>query len=90
MWTAKSVSAHIFTERISDEQCKLSNDGDKAIGKYRAALANVFNELTEAEVKRCEDLAAVMSPVSLYPCIFAFYSTQSTADGRSREGVTCH
>jgi hypothetical protein len=57
MWTAKSVSAHIFTERISDEQCKLSNDGDKAIGKYHAALANVFNELTEAEVKRCEDIA---------------------------------
>jgi hypothetical protein len=31
-----------------------------------------------------------MSPVSLYPCIFAFYSTHSTADGRSRECVTCH
>ena len=56
-WTAKSVSGHIFAERVSDEQRKLSDDSDKEIGKYRAALANVFNELTEAEVKRCEDVA---------------------------------
>jgi hypothetical protein len=57
VWTAKSVSGHIFAECISDEQWKLSNDGDKDIRKYHAALAKVFNELTEAEVKRCEDLA---------------------------------
>ena len=35
----------------------LSDDGEKDIGKYRAALAKVFNELTAAEVKQCEDLA---------------------------------
>jgi len=51
------VSAHIFKDRISAEQRKLSDDGEKDIGKYRAALASVFNELTEAEVKKCEDLA---------------------------------
>jgi hypothetical protein len=55
-WTAKSVSAHIFTEHISNEQRKLSDDGDKDIGKYHATLVNVFNELTKAEVKQCEDL----------------------------------
>jgi hypothetical protein len=33
---------------------------------------------------------AMMSPVSPYPCIFTFYSTHSTTDGRSRECVTCH
>jgi hypothetical protein len=57
MWMAKSVSAHIFTERISNEQQKLSDDGDKDIGKYCATLANVFNKLTKAEVKQCEDIA---------------------------------
>lgn len=56
-WTAKSVLAHIFADRISDEQRMLSNGGEKDIGKYHAALANVFAELTEAEVKQCEDLA---------------------------------
>jgi hypothetical protein len=51
------VSAHIFADRISDEQRTLSDGGEKDISKYRAALANVFAELTEAEVKQCEDLA---------------------------------
>jgi hypothetical protein len=51
------VSGHIFAERISKEQRKLSDDGEKDIGKYRAALSSVFDELTEAEVKQCEDLA---------------------------------
>ncbi|KIM73061.1 hypothetical protein PILCRDRAFT_15545 [Piloderma croceum F 1598] len=57
MWTAKSVSAHIFAEWISTKQRKLSNDGKKDIRKYRPTLAKVFNKLTEAEVKQCEDLA---------------------------------
>ena len=55
-WTAKSVCAHLFTARISDEQKRLS-DGDKEIGKYRAALSAVFEELSEEELKRCEETA---------------------------------
>jgi len=51
------VCGHLFAERISDEQKKLSDDGEKDIGKYRAALANVYEELTEAEVKECEECA---------------------------------
>jgi hypothetical protein len=35
----------------------LSNGGEKDIGKYRAALSNVFEALDNEEVKRCEDLA---------------------------------
>ncbi|KIM72740.1 hypothetical protein PILCRDRAFT_15871 [Piloderma croceum F 1598] len=44
-WTAKS------------EHKILSNGGEKDIGKYCAALSNVFEALNEEEVKRCEDLA---------------------------------
>ena len=51
------MCGQVFADRISDEQKRLSDDGEKDIGKYRAALANVFDELTEAEVKQCEDLA---------------------------------
>jgi hypothetical protein len=51
------VCGHLFADRISDEQKKLSDDGEKDIGKYRAALATVFEELTEAEVKDCEERA---------------------------------
>lgn len=51
------MCGHLFAERISDEQKKLSDDGEKDIGKYRAALANVYEELTEAEVKECEERA---------------------------------
>jgi hypothetical protein len=49
------VCGHLFTERISDEQKRLSDGGEKDIGKYRAALSNVFEELSEAELKQCED-----------------------------------
>ena len=49
------MCGHLFTERISDEQKRLSNGGEKDIGKYRAALSNVFEELSEAELKQCED-----------------------------------
>jgi len=56
-WMAKSVCSHVFVDRISNKQKRLSNDGEKDVGKYHAALANVFDELTEAEVKQCEDLA---------------------------------
>jgi hypothetical protein len=35
----------------------LSNDGEKIIGNYRAALGKVFEDLDEAELKECEDLA---------------------------------
>ena len=49
------MCGHLFTERISDEQKRLSNGGEKDIGKYRAALSNVFEELNKAELKQCED-----------------------------------
>ena len=51
----KSVCGHLFTECISDKQKRLSNGGKKDIGKYHAALSNVFKELSEAELKQCED-----------------------------------
>ena len=51
------MCGHLFTERISDEQKQLSDGGEKDIGKYRAALSNVFEELSEAELKQCEDAA---------------------------------
>jgi hypothetical protein len=35
----------------------LSNDGEKIIGNYRAALGKVLEDLDEAELKECEDLA---------------------------------
>jgi hypothetical protein len=56
-WTAKSVCGNLFADRISAEQIKLSDGGEKDIGKYRPALANVFEQLSEAELKQCEDLA---------------------------------
>jgi hypothetical protein len=56
-WNAKSVCSYLFTARISDEQKSLSDGGEKEIGKYRAALANVFDNLSEEEVKRCEEVA---------------------------------
>jgi len=51
MWTAKSVCSYLFTARISDEQKLLSDGGEKDIGKYRAALANVFDNLTSVKRK---------------------------------------
>jgi hypothetical protein len=56
-WTAKSACGHIFADRISDEQKALSDGGEKDIGKYRAALANVFEQLSAEELKQCEDRA---------------------------------
>jgi hypothetical protein len=56
-WTAKSVCSHIHSKCISDEQTKLSNDGDKIIGNYRAALGKVFEDLDEVELEECENLA---------------------------------
>ena len=58
LWTAKSVCGHLFTKRISDEQMRLS-DGEKEIGKYHAALSNVFDELNAEELKQCEETAVV-------------------------------
>jgi hypothetical protein len=44
-------------QRISDEHKSLSDGGEKDIRKYRAALANVFDNLSEEEVKRCKEVA---------------------------------
>ena len=56
-WTAKLVCAHLFSDRISDEQKRLSDDGEKDISKYCAALSAVFEELSDVEVKHCEETA---------------------------------
>jgi len=56
-WNAKSVCTYIFAERISNEKKRLSDGGEKDIGKYRPALLNIFEELSEAELKQCEELA---------------------------------
>jgi len=64
-WTAKSVCAHLFTDRISDEQKRLSDDGEKDIGKYRAALSNIFEELSDEELKQCGEAAIEWNTKSL-------------------------
>ena len=56
-WTAKSVCSHLFPNRISDEQMRLSDGAEKDIGKYRAALNHVFDDLSEAEQQECEEVA---------------------------------
>jgi len=55
-WTAKSVCGHLFTERISDEHKKLFG-AEKSISKYHAALGKVFEDLSDEEMKRCEEAA---------------------------------
>ena len=64
-WTAKSVCSHVFSDHISEEQKRLSDGGEKDIGKYRAALATVFEELSEAEMKQCKDFAVEWNPKAL-------------------------
>ena len=54
-WTAKLVCAHLFANGISDEQKRLSDDGEKDIGKYHATLSNIFEELSDEELKECEE-----------------------------------
>ena len=56
-WTAKSICSHRFVDRISEVQKQLSDNGEKVIRNYRATLTNVFDALTEEEVKECEELA---------------------------------
>ena len=49
------MCGQVFTDRVSDKQKRLSDAGKKDIGKYRAALSNIFEQLSEAELKQCED-----------------------------------
>ena len=51
------MCTHLFTDRISDEQKRLSDGAEKDIEKYRAALSTIFEQLSEAELKQCEDTA---------------------------------
>jgi len=51
------VCGQVFTDRVSEEQKRLSDAGKKDIGKYCAALSNIFKQLSEAELKQCEDTA---------------------------------
>ena len=55
-WTAKSVCVHLFADRISDEHKKLFG-AEKSISKYHAALGKVFEELSDEEMKQCEEAA---------------------------------
>lgn len=64
-WTAKSVCSHLHAERISHEQKSLSDNGEKNIGKYRAALVKVFDALSDAEKKECEKTAAEWNTTDL-------------------------
>lgn len=43
-------------DHISNEQKALSDKGEENIGKYCAALTNIFKALSEVEIKRCEDI----------------------------------
>ena len=63
-WTAKSVCAHLFSGRISDKQKELSDDGEKDIGKYCTALSTVFEELSDEEVKHCEESQVEYSAIT--------------------------
>ncbi|KIM79975.1 hypothetical protein PILCRDRAFT_9863 [Piloderma croceum F 1598] len=47
--TKSKSDIHIFADRISKEHKILSNGGEKDIGKYHAALSNVFEVLNEEE-----------------------------------------
>ena len=49
------MCGHHYSDRVSEEQKKLSDGGEKDIGKYHAALATVFNTLTAEERWWCED-----------------------------------
>lgn len=51
------MCSHLFPNRISDEQKRLSDGAEKDIGKYRAALTHVFDDLSEEERQQCEELA---------------------------------
>jgi hypothetical protein len=50
------VCRHLFSACISNEQKFLSDGAEKDIGKYHAALANVFDNLSEEEVKQCNEV----------------------------------
>ena len=56
-WTARLVCGHRYVDRISNEQKTLSDGMEKDIGKYHAALANVWNELTEEDCKQYKNNA---------------------------------
>ena len=56
-WTTRSICGHRYADHISNEQKSLSNGMEKDIGKYHAALVNIWNELTEEDCKQCENNA---------------------------------
>ena len=49
------MCTHLFTDHISDEQKQLSDGAEKDIRKYCAALSTIFEQLSEAELKQCDD-----------------------------------
>ena len=59
------MCSHLHAERISHEQKSLSDNGEKDIGKYRAALVKVFDALSDAEKKECEKTAVEWNTTDL-------------------------
>ena len=57
-WSAKTVCGNIFSERVDEEQRRLTGTpGGKDIAKYNPALGLVFEALSADELARCETLA---------------------------------
>ena len=49
------MCGQVFTDRVSEEQKRLSDTGEKDISKYCTTLSNIFEQLSEVELKQCED-----------------------------------
>jgi hypothetical protein len=81
-WTAKSVCGTLFVDRVADEQLKLSDKGEKAIGQYRPALTTVFDGLDEDELKTCTDTAVEWNTKPLPDEIQRKYVPYPTAVGQ--------
>jgi predicted GIY-YIG superfamily endonuclease len=54
----KYACGQIYIDYVSNEQKKLSNDGEKDIGKYHAALTKVFMQLSEDKQQESKSCAA--------------------------------
>ena len=81
-WTTKLVCSHIHMDRISKEQKSLSEAGEKDIGKYCAALFNVFKALSEHELKQCENLAVEWNTKTLPDAMQLKYVAYTSHDCR--------
>src|SRR5258708_3014981 len=80
-----------FGKTVAKDTGMSGYQNSEAMSAYRFGLTLVwrFGDITIVVRARNRHYEPVMSPVSLYLCIFAFYGTHSTADRRSHECVTC-